>query len=204
MSRLDFRLDPLDRLVRELSRLPGIGTRSAERIALHLVQAPTELAGALSAAIREAREAVGFCAVCGALAPHGERCVVCRAGDRVTAQVCVVERPEDVLSLERAGGYRGLYHVLGGRLSPLDGVAPEDLRIDALVERVRDRRPDEVILATGADVEGEATATYLVERLRPFGVRLTRIAHGIPVGSALGYADAATLSRALQGRREMS
>lgn len=173
-------------------------------MAIHLVVAPSELASSLSAAILDARASVGSCAVCGALAPRGDRCAVCRAADRVSSQVCVVERPEDVLSLERAGGYRGLYHVLGGRLSPLDGVGPEDLRVGALVERVRNGQIDEVILATGADVEGEATATYLVARLRPSGVRLTRIAHGIPVGSGLRYADAATLARALQGRREMS
>lgn len=204
MSRPEFRLEPLDRLVRELSRLPGIGTRSAQRIALYLVQAPVDQSTALARAVRDARTSVGCCTVCGALAPMDSLCAVCSMHDRDGGVLCVVETAEDVLSIESAGGFRGVYHVLGGRLSPLDGIGPEQLRIDGLVRRVREPAVGEVILATGADVEGEATATYLVGRLEGLGARLTRIAHGIPVGSGLGYADAATLARALQGRQDIT
>ncbi len=195
-------LEALDRLIGELARLPGIGRRSAERIALHLIQAPPDRSAALADALRAAREGVGACPVCGALAPRGERCPVCRDERRDRSVLCVVESPEDVLSIERAGGYRGLYHVLGGKLSPLDGIGPEKLRMESLRRRITGSGEiREVILATGADVEGEATATYLCDLLAPLGVRISRIAHGIPVGAGLAYTDPATLSRALKGRR---
>src|SRR6187431_418055 len=191
----------VDNLVAQLTRLPGIGTRTAQRLAFHLLSTRKEEALALSAAIEDVKERVGFCRECGNLTEE-ELCAICSDPRRDRTVVCVVEQPVDVLSLERTHEYRGLYHVLGGSLSPLDGVEPEDLRLGQLLHRVEAGGIDEVVLATNPNMTGEATAAYLAERLRD-RVRVTRLASGLPVGGDLEYADEVTLGRALAGRREM-
>jgi recombination protein RecR len=191
----------VDNLVAQLSRLPGVGTRTAQRLAFHLLRVPTDEAHALAAAIDEVKERVRFCRECGNLT-EDEVCEICRDARRDQSLVCVVEQPADVISLERTHEYRGLYHVLGGSLSPLDGVEPKDLRIDELLRRVEQNGVSEVVLATNPNMTGEATAAYLADRLRG-RVRVTRLASGLPVGGDLEYADEVTLGRALSGRREM-
>ena len=191
----------VENLVAQLTRLPGIGTRTAQRLAFHLLSTPRDDALALSAAIQEVKERVRFCRECGNLT-EDELCAICVDPRRDRTVVCVVEQPVDVVSLERTHEYRGLYHVLGGALSPLDGVDPSDLRVDELLGRVRSGEITEVVLATNPNMTGEATAGYLAERLRDT-VRVTRLASGLPVGGDLEYADEVTLGRALAGRREM-
>ena len=191
----------VDNLVAQLTRLPGIGTRTAQRLAFHILRAPKDEAGALAAAIAEVKERVRFCRECGNLT-EDEVCAICLDARRDHSVICVVEQPVDVVSLERTAEYRGLYHVLGGALSPLDGVDPGDLRIDELVRRVEANGVAEVVLATNPNMTGEATAAYLADRLRG-RVRVTRLASGLPVGADLEYADEVTLGRALAGRREM-
>ena len=188
-------------LVAQLTRLPGIGTRTAQRLAFHLLRAPKEEALALAAAIVDVKERVRFCRECGNLTEE-EVCGICRDARRDRTIVCVVEQPVDLVSLERTAEFRGLYHVLGGALSPLDGVEPEHLRIDELVRRVDRNGIEEVVLATNPTMTGEATAAYLADRLRG-RARVTRLASGLPVGGDLEYADEVTLGRALAGRREM-
>jgi len=192
----------VDNLVAQLTRLPGVGTRTAHRLAFHLLRVPKDEAEALAAAIGEVKERVRFCSECGNLTEE-ERCAICRDERRDRTLVCVVEQPADLVSLERTHEYRGLYHVLGGSLSPLDGVEPEHLRIDELVRRVERNGVQEVVLATNPNMTGEATAAFLADRLRGH-VRVTRLASGLPVGGDLEYADEVTLGRALSGRREMS
>jgi recombination protein RecR len=191
----------VENLVAQLTRLPGIGSRTAQRLAFHLLQVPKDEAVALSAAIQEVKERVRFCNECGNLTEE-ELCGICVDQRRDHALICVVEQPVDVVSLERTHEYRGLYHVLGGSLSPLDGVDPEHLRIDELLRRVERNGVQEVVLATNPNMTGEATANYLADRLRD-RVRVTRLASGLPVGGDLEYADEVTLGRALSGRREM-
>jgi recombination protein RecR len=191
----------VDNLVAQLTRLPGIGTRTAQRLAFHILRAPKDEAGALAAAIADVKERVRFCRECGNLT-EDEVCAICVDARRDHSVICVVEQPVDVVSLERTAEYRGLYHVLGGALSPLDGVDPGDLRIDELVRRVEANGVAEVVLATNPNMTGEATAAYLADRLRG-RVRVTRLASGLPVGADLEYADEVTLGRALAGRREM-
>ena len=191
----------VDNLVAQLTRLPGVGTRTAHRLAFHLLRVPRDEAQALAAAIDEVKERVHFCSECGNLTEE-ERCEICRDERRDRTLVCVVEQPADLLSLERTHEYRGLYHVLGGSLSPIDGVEPEHLRIDELMGRVDRNGIQEVVLATNPNMTGEATAAYLADRLRG-RVRVTRLASGLPVGGDLEYADEVTLGRALSGRREM-
>jgi recombination protein RecR len=191
----------VENLVAQLSRLPGVGSRTAHRLAFHLLQRPKDEALALSQAIEEVKERVRFCAECGNLTEE-ELCVICADARRDRSLICVVEQPVDVISLERTHEYRGLYHVLGGALSPLDGVEPEHLRIDELVRRVDRNGVSEVVLATNPTMTGEATAAFLADRLRD-RVRVTRLASGLPVGGDLEYADEVTLGRALAGRREM-
>jgi recombination protein RecR len=191
----------VDNLIAQLSRLPGVGTRTAQRLAFHLLRVSAEEAGALADAIREAKERVGFCRECGNLTEQ-ELCAVCSDARRDRTVICVVEQPADVLSMERTHEFRGLYHVLGGALSPLDGVEPEHLRIDELVRRVEANGVEEVVLATNPNMTGEATAGFLADRLRG-RTRVTRLASGLPVGGDLEYADEVTLGRALAGRREM-
>ena len=191
----------VDNLVAQLSRLPGIGTRTAQRLAFHLLQVPKDEAGALARSIDEVKERVRFCRECGNLTEE-ELCAICVDARRDHTLVCVVEQPVDLVSLERTHEFRGLYHVLGGALSPLDGVEPEHLRIDELLRRVDRNGVQEVVLATNPNMTGEATAAYLADRLRG-RVRVTRLASGLPVGGDLEYADEVTLGRALAGRREM-
>jgi recombination protein RecR len=189
----------VDNLVAQLTRLPGIGTRTAQRLAFHLLSTPRDEALALARAVEDVKERVRFCRVCGNLT-EDELCGVCTDSRRDRSVVCVVEQPVDVVSLERTHEYRGLYHVLGGALSPLDGVEPSDLRIAGLLRRIDEGGIEEVVLATNPNMTGEATAAYLADRLRE-RVRVTRLASGLPVGGDLEYADEVTLGRALAGRR---
>jgi recombination protein RecR len=191
----------VDNLVAQLSRLPGVGSRTAHRLAFHLLRAPKDEALALAAAVQEVKERVRFCKECGNLTEE-ELCAICQDSRRDRTVVCVVEQPVDVISVERTHEFRGLYHVLGGALSPLDGVEPEHLRIDELFGRVERNGIEEVVLATNPNMTGEATAAFLADRLRG-RVRVTRLASGLPVGGDLEYADEVTLGRALAGRREM-
>jgi len=192
---------PINRLINELARLPGIGQRSAQRLAFHLLRADDAEAIALSDAIREVKEKVGLCEVCFNLA-EDKRCRVCSDERRDRAVICVVEEPGDVIPIERTHEYRGLYHVLGGALSPIDGIDPEDLKIEELVERTSDGEVREVVLATNPTTTGEATALHIAERLRG-QVTITRLASGLPVGADLEHADEVTLGRALAGRRSV-
>jgi len=194
--------EPITALTAALSQLPGIGPRSAERLALHLVQSETGTVQQLAEAILHARERIQFCAVCGALTEKSP-CAICTDSRREAALLCVVERAVDILSLEKSGTYRGKYHVLGGKISPLDGVEPDDLRIADLETRLRTEPIKEIVIALGTDVEGDATGFYLAKRLARSGLKITRIAHGLPAGTGLEFADELTLSRALEGRREM-
>jgi len=191
----------VDNLVAQLTKLPGVGTRTAQRLAFHLLQRSQEEALALATAIREVKERVRFCSECGNLTEE-ELCGICRDTRRDHSIICVVEQPADLISLERTHEFRGLYHVLGGALSPLDGVEPEHLRIDELLSRVARNGVQEVVLAMNPNMTGEATAAYLADRLRE-RARVTRLASGLPVGGDLEYADEVTLGRALSGRREM-
>jgi len=193
--------EPIASLIAALNRLPGIGPRSAERIALYLVQAQTDSVRQLAQAILVARERIQSCRVCGALT-EVQPCAICADPRRDDSIICLVEQPVDILSIEKAGSFNGKYHVLGGKLSPLNGIEPEDLRIAELETRLGQVR--EIILALGTDVEGDATSVYLARRLTARKVRTTRIAHGLPAGSGLEFADELTLSRALEGRREMT
>jgi recombination protein RecR len=189
----------VDNLVAQLTRLPGIGTRTAQRLAFHLLSVPKEEAIALAGAITEVKERVRFCSECGNLTEE-ELCAICTDPRRDRAVICVVEQPVDVVSVERTHEFRGLYHVLGGALSPLDGVDPGDLRIMGLLDRVAHGAVEEVVLATNPTMTGEATAAYIADRLRD-RVTVTRLASGLPVGGDLEYADEVTLGRALAGRR---
>ena len=194
--------EPIASLVGALSQLPGIGPRSAERIALHLVQAESGAVKQLADAMLNARARVRFCETCGALTEQSP-CAICADPRRDASLVCVIERPVDILSLEKSGTFRGHYHVLGGRISPLGGVEPEDLRIAELEGRLAHGPVKEIVLALDTDVEGDATSFYLAKRLARQGLRITRIAYGLPAGTGLEFADELTLSRALEGRREL-
>ena len=189
-------------LTSTLSRLPGIGPRSAERIALHLVQAEPGSVKQLADSILAAREHVRFCETCGALTEHSP-CGICADPRREAGLVCLVERAVDIFSLEKSGTFHGKYHVLGGKISPLNGVEPEDLRIAELERRLLKEPVREIIIALGTDVEGDATSFYLAKRLARAGLKITRIAHGLPAGSGLEFADEVTLTHALEGRREL-
>jgi len=193
---------PVHNLITQLARLPGIGKRSAERIALHLLKANGDTNRLLSQAILDAKAKIRNCSRCGSYTEK-DPCEICSDTRRDQTSICVVEGPNDILTLERAGVHRGVYHALMGRISPLDGVGPEQLRVAALLERAKRDKPSEVILALGADVESEATASYLIEALKPLGVSVSRIALGLAVGSALETADEVTLARALEGRRKV-
>lgn len=198
---------PIARLVQQLAKLPGIGEKTAARLAFHILRASPEDAAALAAAIADVRQKIRFCSVCCDLT-EADPCAICRDQRRDGGLVCVVAQPQDVVAIERAGGYRGRYHVLHGVLSPLDGVGPDDLRVAELLRRCQGAPGAgdgirEAILATSPSVEGEATAVYLAKLLRPLGVRATRIATGVPMGGELEYADQVTLARAIDGRREM-
>ena len=193
---------PVQNLITQIAKLPGIGKRSAERIALHLLKANPDASKQLGLAILETKSKIRNCSRCGSYTEN-DPCEICQSPRRNQSVVCVVEGPNDILSLERTAVFDGVYHALMGKISPLNGVDPEQLRIAALVERVKREKPTEVILALSADVESEATAHYVSEQLRPIGVTVTRIGLGLPAGSALEAADEVTLSRALEGRRKI-
>jgi recombination protein RecR len=195
---------PVNRLITELAKLPGIGQRTAQRLAFHVLRVPEQEAFALAAALREVKERIVLCEVCFNLA-EGPRCPICLDQRRDRSVICVVEEPADVVPVERTNEYRGLYHVLGGALSPIDGVDPEDLKIAELVARVREGEVREVVIATNPTTSGEATAFYIAEAVRGLGgdVVVTRLASGLPVGADLEYADEITLGRALSGRRAL-
>jgi recombination protein RecR len=193
---------PIQDLIDELSRLPGIGPKSAQRLAFYMVKAPAEDARRLSEAIVAAKEKVRFCRECFSVA-EGDLCRVCRDPGRDPTMICVVEEPKDQAAVEKAGVIKGRYHVLGGAISPLEGIGPDDLRVQELLDRVARDGVTEVILATNPNLEGNATAMYVAALLKPIGVRVTRLASGLPVGGDLEYADEVTLGQALEGRREM-
>jgi recombination protein RecR len=194
--------DPLNRLVAQLAKLPGIGEKTAQRLAFHILRAPSEYATDLSQAIREVKEKVHLCTRCFSLTDT-ELCGFCRDGRRDERVLCVVETFADLMALERTREFKGRYHVLHGVLSPLEGVGPDQLRIRELLERLTDAKVEEIILATNPDVEGEATSLYLMRLLKPLGLRVSRIAQGLPMGGDLEYADQATLAKALSARREL-
>jgi recombination protein RecR len=192
----------VERLIEELNRLPGIGPKTASRLTFYLLRSPQEQVQALAQAIGELQEKVVTCSVCFNIA-ETDPCRICGDAQRDRSLICVVEEPLDVLAIERTGQYDGLYHVLHGAISPMEGVGPEDLRIAELTRRLGTNPVQEVILATNPSLEGESTAMYISRQLGPLGVRVTRLAHGLPMGGDLEYADEVTLTRALEGRREM-
>lgn len=195
-------LGPIDNIAAELAKLPSIGKKSAQRLAYHIISMPLRSVQALSDALIEGRRAVRFCDACGNYTVD-ELCRVCADDRRDRTVICVVRDPRDVAAVERMHDYHGLYHVLHGVLSPMDGIGPGDIRIRELLQRLQDDRVKEVIIATNPDIEGEATAAYLARLIKPLDLRVTRIAHGVPVGSDLEYADEVTLSKAMEGRREL-
>ncbi len=199
---MEFEAGSFDRLVAEFSKFPGIGRKTAQRMAFYLMKADREEATSLARAIEELKENIRYCSVCHNIT-ESDPCRICANPGRDRSTICVVEEPSDVYSIERTGQYKGLYHVLGGALSPLDGVGPDDLRIKELIKRLEGEQVQEVILATNPDTEGEATATYLFRLIGPLGIKVTRIARGIPVGGDLEFADEVTLARALEGRKEL-
>lgn len=199
---MEFGSELVARLIEELSRLPSIGQKTATRLALHILKQPREDAERLAQAILQVKAQVGSCAVCGHLT-ETQPCGICRDAARSDTVICVVEHSSDLLAIERTAEYRGKYHVLRGSISPLDGIGPKELRVQELIERLRAGRVEEVIVATNPNAAGEATAIYLAGLITPLGVRVTRIARGIPVGSDLEYSDQSTLASALLGRREI-
>ena len=194
--------DPLKKLAEQLQRLPGIGAKSAQRLAFHILKTPREEVDRLSEAMREVKDRVTYCSVCSNITDV-DPCFYCTSPGRDPRIICVVQEPENVTGIEKTHGFRGMYHVLLGALSPLQGVGPDDLKIKELLGRVAGGTVEEVILATNPNVEGEATAIYLAKLLKPLGVRVTRIAMGVPVGSDLEYADEITMGKAMEGRREL-
>ena len=194
--------EPIAALIGALSKLPGIGPRSAERLALHLVQSESGEVKQLAQTLVHARERIRFCSTCGTLTEQ-DPCATCTDARRDSSLICLVERAVDTITIEKSGTYRGKYHVLGGKISPLNGVEPEDLRISELETRLKTEPIHEIVVALGTDVEGDATSHYLAKRLARPGLKITRIAHGLPAGSGLEFADELTLTHALAGRREM-
>jgi recombination protein RecR len=192
--------EPLERLIQELSRLPGVGPKTAQRLAFHVLRLDRPRAEALAAAVVDLKSRIGFCSRCFNIA-EGDLCLICSSPRRDPTLICVVESPLDLLAIERSAEYGGLYFVLNGVISPIDGIGPEEIRVPRLLERVGSEGVAEVIVATDADIEGEATAVYLSRALQGLGVKVTRPAHGLPVGGDLEYADELTLARAMAGRR---
>ncbi len=197
-----YYVGPVANLINELHKLPGIGPKSAQRLAFFILQRPLEEARQLAEAILEAREKIGYCSVCCNLTDR-DPCAICSDGQRNSALLCVVEQPRDVATFEKTRGYRGKYHVLQGVISPMDGVGPDKLRIRELLERINQGKVQEVILGTNLNPEGDVTAMYIARLLKPLGIRVSRLAHGLPVGGDLEYADELTLEKSLEGRREM-
>ena len=197
--------EPIQRLIDALSRLPGIGPKTASRLTFHLLRADGGLSAELATALADLRAGTATCQLCFNITTAGqELCPICASAERDRATICVVEEPLDVLALERTGGYSGLYHVLGGALSPIEGIGPDDLKVADLLNRVRTGGVQEIILATNPSMEGDATAMYLQQQLAPLGPRLSRLARGLPMGGDLEYADQSTLLRALAGRQSLS
>lgn len=194
--------EPVVRLIEGFAQLPGIGPKTASRLTFYLLRRPAEQAETLADALRDLKQKIVFCSVCYNITEQ-DPCTVCRDEARDRSIICVVEEPLDVVAIDRTGEYRGLYHVLHGAISPVEGIGPDELRINELLARLKDEPAQEVLLATNPNLEGEATAMYLARLLQPLGVRVTRLARGLPVGGDLEYADAVTLGRALEGRREM-
>lgn len=194
--------EPLARLIEELSKMPTVGPKTAQRLAFYILRASPEDAAQLAQAILDAKAKIRYCSICYHITDV-DPCAICTHHARNRSMICVVEDPRDVFALERTREYRGLYHVLHGAISPLDGIGPDDLKISELLTRVKSGEVREVIVATNPRVEGEATAIYLAKILKPLGIRVTRIAHGLPVGGDLEYADEVTLAKALEGRREL-
>jgi len=193
---------PVARLIDEFEKLPGIGHKTAQRLAFHILNMPAEKAMAFAKAIVEAKKTMRYCSVCGDLTDT-DPCRVCGNENRDRTTICVVESPRDVVAMERVREYKGLYHVLHGVISPMEGIGPDDINMKSLIQRIGQGETKEVILATNPDVEGEATAMYLARLIKPMGVKATRIAHGLPVGGDLEYADEVTLAKSLEGRREV-
>ncbi len=192
----------MTRLIQELCKLPGIGEKTAARLAFYVLRADRSLADGLAEALRALKDQTRFCSICNGLT-ETDPCAICAGSERADDAICVVEEPADLIAIERSKGFKGRYHVLQGALSPLDGIGPEELQIGGLLQRLRNDTVREVILATNPTVEGEATALYLARLIKPLGIRVSRIAHGIPMGGDVEYADVVTLGRALDGRREM-
>jgi recombination protein RecR len=197
-----FYAEPVENLMAELCRLPGIGPKSAQRIAFHLMSVPADEAAGLARAIQELKDRVSYCGVCFNIC-EGEVCHVCADERRDPTVICVVEEPRDLIAIERSARFSGRYHVLGGAISPIDGIGPDELRVRELLDRLKGGAVAEVVVATNPNTEGEATAIYLAQLLKPLGVKVTRIASGLPVGGDLEYADEVTLGRAMDGRREI-
>jgi recombination protein RecR len=200
---MDYFPPALEKLVEQFARLPGIGRKSAQRLAFHILGQPEQVAQEFAQALLDAKSSIACCPICQNLTEGDGPCAICASSRRDQSIVCVVADPKDVVAMERSREYQGVYHVLHGVISPMNHVGPDDLHISQLVARVSEGRVAEVIMATNPDTEGEATAMYLSRLLKPFGIKITRLAYGIPVGSHLEFADEATLTRALEGRREM-
>jgi recombination protein RecR len=197
-----FYAPPVAKLIEEFEKLPGIGHKTAQRLAFHMLNLPVDKADGLANAIKEAKLKTRYCSICSNLT-ESDPCMICSGANRDHGVICVVEDARDVVAMERIREFKGLYHVLQGVISPMEGIGPGDIRIKELLQRIRDNEIREVILATNPDVEGEATAMYISKLLKPIGIKTTRIAHGIPVGGDLEYADEVTLAKALEGRREL-
>ena len=191
---------PLNKLINELSKLPGIGGKTAQRLAFHILSMDDKDAYALSDSIRDAKASMRYCSVCGNLTDT-DPCAICEDQTRDRSMICVVENPRDVAAMEKIKEYRGCYHVLHGAISPMDGVGPDDINLKSLIKRLQDEEVKELIIATNPNIEGEATAMYIARLIKPSGIKVTRIAHGIPVGGDLEYADGVTLLKAMEGRR---
>jgi recombination protein RecR len=199
---MNYYIEPIARLINELSKLPGIGNKTAQRLAFHIVNMKEDQVRGLAQAISEVKGKIRYCSICSNITDTNP-CGICRSPRRDASIICVVEDPRDVIAMEKTREYRGLYHVLHGTISPMEGIGPDEIRIKELLHRVKDGKVREAIMATNSDIEGEATAVYISKLLKPLGVKTTRIAHGIPVGGDLEYADEITLSKALEGRREI-
>ena len=193
---------PLNKLITELSRLPGIGGKTAQRLAFHILSMDEKSAMELANAISDAKKSMTYCSVCGNLTDT-DPCAICSDDSRDKSTICVVESPKDVVAMEKIREYRGYYHVLHGAISPMDGIGPDDINLRSLIVRLQDEAVKELIIATNPNIEGEATAMYIARLIKPSGIKVTRIAHGIPVGGDLEYADEVTLLKAVEGRREL-
>ena len=199
---MEYFVPPLEILIEQFAKLPGIGKKTATRLAFHVLNSSNEDAKAFAASITNAKEQVKLCKICQNITDT-ETCALCESPKRDNSVICVTESPKDVISIEKTNEYHGLYHVLHGAISPMDNIGPNDIKIPELLERLKDDTVKEVIMATNPTIEGEATAMYIAKLIKPFGIKVTRIAHGIPVGGDLEYADEITLTRAMEGRREM-